>query len=299
MTVLPSKWVYDEKVDPNTSATTARARWVVCGNFDQGSWDSQDVYAAVVNSVTVKTFFTLVAVQDLECYQFDFKTAFLNAPIPNSTEYYIEPPPGLGKPTRYICKLNKALYGLQKSPLYWFLAIKPVMESLGFNALSSDLCLFRHKALGVLVVLYVDDVLIAATTVNIINDIRDRLRAIYDLKEMGEVKRFLGFDVVRDRAAKKIFISQSSYIKTLLKKEPLTTEQKGYIKKTGSINWTRYIDIRYKWIIEQAQRGRLKISHIKGIEMAADGLTKPLLRENHAKFVRLLGMVAKKIPWAD
>lgn len=38
--VLPSKWVYDEKKDPTTGITTPRARWVVCGNFDQGSWNS-------------------------------------------------------------------------------------------------------------------------------------------------------------------------------------------------------------------------------------------------------------------
>ena len=68
MTVLLSKWVFDEKTDLDTSITTARARWVVCGNFDRGSWNSHDLYAAVVNSVTVKTFFALVAVQDLECY---------------------------------------------------------------------------------------------------------------------------------------------------------------------------------------------------------------------------------------
>ena len=56
MKVLPSKWVFDEKVDLVTGNTTARARWVVCGNFDQGSWNSQDLYAAVVNSVTIKVF---------------------------------------------------------------------------------------------------------------------------------------------------------------------------------------------------------------------------------------------------
>jgi hypothetical protein len=66
MTILPSKWVFDEKTDPITGITTPRARWVVCGNFDQGSWRTQDLYAAVVNSVTVKTFLALVATRDLE-----------------------------------------------------------------------------------------------------------------------------------------------------------------------------------------------------------------------------------------
>jgi len=62
MTVLPSKWVFDEKTDLTTYTTTARVRWVVCGNFDQGCWNIQDLYVAVVNSVTVKVFLALVAV---------------------------------------------------------------------------------------------------------------------------------------------------------------------------------------------------------------------------------------------
>ena len=37
MTILPSKWVYDQKTDQTTGITTPRARWVVCGNFDKGS----------------------------------------------------------------------------------------------------------------------------------------------------------------------------------------------------------------------------------------------------------------------
>ncbi len=61
---------------------------------------------------------------------------------------------------------------------------------------------------------------------------------------------------------------------------------------------TRTIDIRYKWVAEQAERGLLKIKHVDGVAMAADGLTKPLQREKHDSFVRLLGMTSKKVPWA-
>ncbi len=68
MTVFPSKWVFNKKTDLDISITTLRAQWVVCGNFDQGLWNTQELYAAVVNSVTVKAFFALVATQDLECY---------------------------------------------------------------------------------------------------------------------------------------------------------------------------------------------------------------------------------------
>ena len=72
------------------------------------------------------------------------------------------------------------------------------MESLGFESLESDVCLFKHKELGILVVLYVDDLLIAISYVDLIDRIYDSLRYSFDLKELGEVKRFLGFDVIRN-----------------------------------------------------------------------------------------------------
>jgi hypothetical protein len=478
MKVLPSKWVYDEKTDPKTGITTPRARWVVCGNFDQGSWNSQDLYAAVVNSVTVRTFFALVAVLDLECEQFDFKTAFLNADIPKDAEYYVEPPPGIDMPSGMACKLKKALYGLRQSPVYWFTTIKPVMEDLGFQSVESDICLFRQKELDILVLLYVDDLQIAAPTTALIYRTRDLLHKRFEMKDLGETKRFLGYDIIRDRAARKIFISQESFITAFLAKKgmadcnpaptpwppkfvlpatwtPLMDHQKEYIKDTGSINWvscgtradiaytmsrlaeanagpsqahlelmkylcrylkgtknygielgdksltadnmlltafadasladrlpsrhstgahivfvaggpvlwktkkqtfvalstteaeftnltpaalsakwvakiledcgakqptptvlytdslnayktalnphnkarTRNIDIRYKWIIEQVDRGEIRLQHLEGKEMPADGLTKPLLPDKHERFVTMLGMTAKTVPW--
>ncbi|KAK4031688.1 histidine phosphatase superfamily [Parachaetomium inaequale] len=78
------------------------------------------------------------------------------------------------------------------------------MESLGFESLEFDACLFRNNELGILVVLYVDDLLIAAPDTKLIDRTRDGLKRSYDLKELGEDKRFLGFDVIRDREARKL-----------------------------------------------------------------------------------------------
>ncbi|EAQ84778.1 hypothetical protein CHGG_08792 [Chaetomium globosum CBS 148.51] len=479
MTILPSKWVFDEKMNPSTGTTDPRARWVVCGNFDKDSWNSEDVFAAVVNSVSVRTFLAVVAVRDLECLQYDFITAFLNTPIPKGIDYYVEPPEGLDIPPDMVCRLRKALYGLRKSPQYWFNTVKPLLEERGFKALETDACLFRHKRYDILLVLYVDDLLIAAPSTAMIHTVRDEIIKQFELKELGPVKRFLGFDIVRDRKQKKIFVSQESYTRALLAKremsdchptptpwpskmelpatwEPVMKRQKAYIKDTGSLNWlacgtrpdiaytvsrlaeanagpsqahldllkhvfrylkgttdlgiefggdeiscddmrmmafadasladrlpsrqstgghsvflagapvlwkskkqtfvalstteaeftnltptalstmwvsqilkdcgipqkiptviftdsnnayktvlnpmnrarTRTIDIRYKWIIEKVQKGELSVNHLPGAQMPADGLTKPLSKEKHAAFVGMMGMRAKKIPWA-
>ena len=75
------------------------------------------------------------------------------------------------------------------------------------EVLDSDVFLLKHRELDILVVLYVDDLLIAVPTIALVNRIRDGLKAKFELKEMGEVKRFLGFDILRNRTTKKIFIS--------------------------------------------------------------------------------------------
>ena len=62
---------------------------------------------------------------------------------------------------------------------------------------------------------------------------------------------------------------------------------------------TRTIEIRYKWVIEQAAENLLQVRHVNSIDMPADRLTKPLKKEKHTTFMKLLGMVARKVPWAQ
>ena len=64
---LPGRWVLDVKYTATGQWDRNRARWVVCGNFeDTESWAAQDVYAIIANSASIKIFFTLVVINDLE-----------------------------------------------------------------------------------------------------------------------------------------------------------------------------------------------------------------------------------------
>ena len=77
-----------------------------------------------------------------------------------------------------------------------------------------------------------------------------------------------------------------------------TDSLNAFLTITNSLNKarTRCIDIRHKWVMEQVERGLLKVEHIAGLEMTADGLTKPLLKEKHVNFVKMMGMTARKTP---
>jgi len=165
--------------------------------------------------------------------------------------------------------LNKALYGLRRSALYWFQTLVPVIKSLGFSPFGVDTCIFQNTKLNILILLYVDDMLVARATNEKINNVMNLLGNHFEIKAIGEVKRFLGFDVIRDRKAKTIFLSQEAFTTAAIAKfgfakhhavkspwparfelpktwQPIN--KKKYLKITRSLNWlatgTR-LDIAY------------------------------------------------------
>ena len=53
---------------------------------------------------------------------------------------------------------------------------------------------------------------------------------------------------------------------------------------------TKHIDTAYKYVREEYRNGNISMQHLPGIEMPADGLTKPLDRFKHAKFIQLTNL---------
>jgi hypothetical protein len=218
-----------------------RARWVVCGNFENTeSWAAQDVYAAVANSASIKLFFTLVAVNDYECFQYDIVTAFLNA-FCKGDPIYVEQPHGFTDGTRRVCQLNRALYGLRKAPLWWFEEISGALKKYGFEPMTSDMCLFKNDSLSALLILYVDDVLVAARMIEDIKQIEGILSSFYELKRFGEVQEFLGISIVRDREKKQIFLHQKNFTERIL-------ERFGYTDlHPATTPWNSSITLPIEW----------------------------------------------------
>nr|GEY87648.1 retrovirus-related Pol polyprotein from transposon TNT 1-94 [Tanacetum cinerariifolium] len=67
-------------------------------------------------------------------------------------------------------------------------------------------------------VLYVDDMLIAAPNKDQIRELKDQLSNEFDMKDLGAAKRILGMEIRRDRKMGKLTLSQIDYILKVLKK---------------------------------------------------------------------------------
>lgn len=106
-----------------------------------------------------------------------------------------------------VCKLHKSLYGLKQAFRQWFIKLSTTHKRANFKQPKADCFLFVRSQEGRFIALiYVDDVILAGNNLQDIDDTKSFLRKQFKLKDIGQVKYFLGIEVAR--SSKRIIISQ-------------------------------------------------------------------------------------------
>jgi len=95
-----------------------------------------------------------------------------------------------------VCLLDKSLYGLRQAPRAWFTRFAEFVIKFGFTATLSDSSLFvlRRGNDVAYLLLYVDDIVLTGSSSALLRFIIDRLHAEFTVKDMGELRFFLGID---------------------------------------------------------------------------------------------------------
>jgi hypothetical protein len=216
-TPIPTKWVLKVKTDGTNKLERCKARLVAKGYRQQEGIDYTEVYAPVGHYTTLRALLAKVAATNMELHLLDFKTAFLNGVL--EEEVYIQPPPGpfnLNVGPGQALKLDKAIYGLKQAPRTWHQRLDQELTKLGLTESIADPGLYIDSSLGIYVLVYVDDLLIAAPTESAVKAIKDKLLAAFPARDLGEAQLFLGISITRNRAQKTIKLHQSKGIGQLL-----------------------------------------------------------------------------------
>ncbi|KAL5549493.1 hypothetical protein UlMin_004724 [Ulmus minor] len=123
---------------------------------------------------------------------------------------------GVSLPKNAVCLLHKSLYGLKQASRQWFSKFSGVIISLGFRQSPSDHSLFVRNSNGHFMALlaYVDDVIIASSDQQAIVKLKSDLNKEFKLKDLGDLKYFLGLEIARSTAG--ICVSQRKYVLDLL-----------------------------------------------------------------------------------
>ncbi|XP_057518020.1 uncharacterized mitochondrial protein AtMg00810-like [Amaranthus tricolor] len=92
------------------------------------------------------------------------------------------------------------------------------MKKFGYKQSNSDHTLFLKKERGRItcLIIYIDDMIITGNNEEEISDLKKKLFMEFEMEDLGNLKYFLGFDVLRSRRG--IFMNQKKYILDFLAK---------------------------------------------------------------------------------
>jgi len=229
------------KINPDGS-TRYKARLVIKGYEQKEGIDYDETYAPVSKMATFRLILALAAQYGWNVDHMDVVTAFLNPTI-DRDKIYMEMPLGIdwlassgsasngsasnvsasnssasnkSASSGSVLILRKALYGLKQAPRLWYEDIDRYLQSIGFRQSADDPNLYLQQ--GVLLVLYVDDLLIAHNRAEGRgHQIKKLLQNKYKMCDLGAAKRFLGIEINRTKDGR-FSICQRGYINTIIRR---------------------------------------------------------------------------------
>lgn len=222
--VLRSRQVFIVKHRLDGRFSRFKVRQVVRGFTQREGIDYDKTYAAVVKLVLLRVLFVIIAEEDLEYYQYNLVAAFLNALLRDYV-IYIEQPHSFEKGDGdEVCLLNKVLYGLKQVLLLQYDKFTKFAKKYRFDLFLSDAYIFRNVATGVIIVIYVDNVLLIAKLLILIYSTVEVIRTAFQIRTLSKLHYYLSIRIVRDRQQRKLIVVQDIYIDKIAAKFDLTIQ---------------------------------------------------------------------------
>uniref|UniRef100_A0A2N9F8W6 Integrase catalytic domain-containing protein n=1 Tax=Fagus sylvatica TaxID=28930 RepID=A0A2N9F8W6_FAGSY len=174
------KWVYKVKLKSDGTLERYKARLVAKGYNQQEGLDYSETFSPVAKFTTVRLLLAIAAAKGWSLTQLDVNNAFLHG------------------------ELNEEV----------FMALPPVKQ--GFIQSHSDYSLFTRTqgSSFIALLVYVDDILLASNDPQSVKALKDSLHNEFKLKDLGNLKFFLGLEVAR--STKGISLCQRKYALDIL-----------------------------------------------------------------------------------
>ena len=182
--IITSKWVFKSKLHTNDSLDKLKARVVARGFSQMHSIDYEDIFASTVKFDTLCVFLTLVALENLKCHQVDVNNAFTEFFLKETI--YMAPPPGVEvAPDCALC-IMWSLYRLKQAMRDWHEQCVAELVKMGFHQSDADPCLLIHSQKHIMLLLYVDDIVMASAAILAVIWFKQSLATAFKVKDLEE-----------------------------------------------------------------------------------------------------------------
>jgi hypothetical protein len=152
---------------------------------------------------------------DLKIWQYDVVSVFINNEI--DEKLYSESSNEFSR-FDHCWKLNKILYELKQASILWYRNLITILKNLNLQSISEVNCLFVNDWL--ILFFYVDDIVTICMqkNVNRMRFFEKSLMKRFEMRILSELKWFLEIRIIRNRANRKIWLCQNSYISKIVTK---------------------------------------------------------------------------------
>jgi Reverse transcriptase (RNA-dependent DNA polymerase)/gag-polypeptide of LTR copia-type/Zinc knuckle len=239
--VIPYRPAFHAKRGPDGTIIKFKARLTAGGHRQVEGIDYGKMFASVAKLASIRLVLSYAAAKDWEIHHVDVVEAFLNAEL--EEEIYMEAPDSALGPgdEGKVCRLVKGLYGLKQAGRAWYKDMRRTFEDLGFVRSAVDHSVFiRKRGAEVLVVpVATDDMTVAGTPLSAVQAFKREMAERYEITDLGEVRWLLGFEVVRNRQARTISLSQRSYIEAMANRFRIADSKPVYTPMEAGVDYSK------------------------------------------------------------
>jgi len=224
---ITCKWLNKIKRDENGAITRFKARLAARGFTQVEGKDYGQVWAPTCR---MRVFRAMLAEASSDRAQrvigtaaWDVTCAFLHAEM--DKEVYMQQPRGYVQSGQegMVCRLKKAIYGCKQASRLFHQQVRRALLGMGAVQADADECLFilRKRDAWIKVLVHVDDFAVTFSDRWLHDEIFGKMAEIFDIKNLGELRHFLGIAVQRCEDGS-FRLSQEAYIDTILERVGMT-----------------------------------------------------------------------------
>ena len=215
--IIRGHLIHTPKLDSRGRLVKCRSRCVADGGGQLEGVDYFDTSSPTPSPEVERLLLTYAANKDLEIDLVDADCAYLHAEL--DIPVYMHVPKGLDIPheSDEVLLIERALYGLKQAGRQWYHHLKDCLAKSKWVQNPIEPCLYKRGKDEYLLV-YVDDILILTPSKEASKQIKSDLTQYFPIKDLGEIREYLGIEVVRDRKTKTIRMRQLGSIEAAVGK---------------------------------------------------------------------------------
>jgi hypothetical protein len=207
------KWVYKIKKKEHDEILRYKTQWMI-RDFEQiERLNYTKTFVSVIKSMSYKTIYVIIVVNDWKIEQMNVKIVFLYDKIHDNV--FVVQLTNFEQRINQVCKLNKALYDLKQFSRIWFETLIKFLFSFDYVSLNVQFNVFMKN--DIMIVIYVNNLIFTKLDLAIIVWLKNVLHERFEMSDFRSCIYYLDMMIVRNRRLKLLILNQNVYVEQMLR----------------------------------------------------------------------------------